>query len=624
MGRMQPSRGLSSRSQEHVVCLCCAASAALWAGSRPSLAVERTQGIFLSGAQAPGLASGVKFSDFVYPSINNSGQVTFAADLTGSAISSSNSSGVWFAPGSNTASLLARQGDQVPGLAAGTRFAALSSPRFPLVYQVRSSGQAGLVAPTLSGTTSGNVILYGPATGTLKVLADSGQPWPSGQGSWSTSYPPILSAYDNGRLAITDPYFNAFTSAFSSMWAGSSSTALNLVIKPGQAAGGIVIQSAWSPQITSTGKTTFGAGRTGPFVGDDQSGFFVASGTTITTLLKYHDPAPGYPTGTIVNNPTGAYTAPAGAYVVTGTTTTGDTALWKGDLSGGALSKLYSRADFLPLVAGATGCALGAPLITPASQIFVTGTFSGTGIATLNDSALCTGTSTGDLKLLIRENDPIHGGAGSYDGVTRIVNAAGQVLLPFRVNSGSTSSNYGLAGYDPSLGIVPLVKVGDQVEIAPNVKRTIKSVGVTYDASVGFGGSYNDGLPSPLNDLGQVVFGALFTDNTQAILTTRIPVAGDTNQDGIVDNTDLKTFLAHFGQPGTRTDGDFNGDGLVGFKDFQLLELNFGRHPPAVAAPNLDLAQLAVAEQSVPEPAIFASIAASALFVSRRRRELRP
>jgi hypothetical protein len=214
---------------------------------------------------------------------------------------------------------------------------------------------------------------------------------------------------------------------------------------------------------------------------------------------------------------------------------------------------------------------------------------------------------------VIREGQQMPGGTGTYDGTTRFINSAGQVLLPFR--------NSGLAGYDPSLGIVPLVKVGDVVEIAPNVKRTISGVGVSYDFDRGVTSSYNDGLPSPLNDQGQIVFSAAFTNNTFAILTTRIPIAGDTNQDGIVDRADLGTLIAHYGKAGTRSDGDFNLDGKVDFIDFQMLELNFGRTPPGMPAVAVDAADLLAAEQSLPEPLTIGSfILLLPIFMRRRRR----
>jgi hypothetical protein len=59
-------------------------------------ASEQSQTVFTTGAQVPGLATGIKFNNFGPSSINDVGQVTFSADMTGASISATNASGVWF------------------------------------------------------------------------------------------------------------------------------------------------------------------------------------------------------------------------------------------------------------------------------------------------------------------------------------------------------------------------------------------------------------------------------------------------------------------------------------------------------------------------------------------------
>jgi hypothetical protein len=55
------------------------------------------------------------------------------------------------------------------------------------------------------------------------------------------------------------------------------------------------------------------------------------------------------------------------------------------------------------------------------------------------------------------------------------------------------------------------------------------------------------------------------------------PIPGDANVDGVVDTNDFAILMSHLNQTGTWTGGDFNGDGRIGFADFQVLELNFGQ-----------------------------------------------
>src|SRR5207244_12746798 len=59
---------------------------------------------------------------------------------------------------------------------------------------------------------------------------------------------------------------------------------------------------------------------------------------------------------------------------------------------------------------------------------------------------------------------------------------------------------------------------------------------------------------------------------------------GDANVDGVVDTNDFAILMSHLNQAGMWTGGDFNGDGRIGFADFQVLELNFGQSVAGVSA----------------------------------------
>jgi hypothetical protein len=76
--------------------------------------------------------------------------------------------------------------------------------------------------------------------------------------------------------------------------------------------------------------------------------------------------------------------------------------------------------------------------------------------------------------------------------------------------------------------------------------------------------------------------------------------------------------MGHYGHAGVRVDGDFNGDGVVNFIDYQMLEQNFGRKPPAVGAAPVEGA-------SVPEPTgtVGLTLALGWGFVRRRKGRVR-
>ena len=189
---------------------------------------------------------------------------------------------------------------------------------------------------------------------------------------------------------------------------------------------------------------------------------------------------------------------------------------------------------------------------------------------------------------------------------------------------GTRLPNFGqaLIGYDPSLGLVPLVRSGDVIEVSPGVSKTVESLTLPGDDFLYAAGSTSEGRGVALNDAGEVVYRAVFTDQSQAIVRTRIPVAGDATFDGLVNFSDFEILFNHFGQLGDRSDGDFNSDGMVDFADFQLLERNFGR-APAGQSPGVspgDLAALEAFAGSVPEPGAAATLALTALCGLRRRR----
>ena len=54
-------------------------------------------------------------------------------------------------------------------------------------------------------------------------------------------------------------------------------------------------------------------------------------------------------------------------------------------------------------------------------------------------------------------------------------------------------------------------------------------------------------------------------------------LVGDVNGDGVVDFNDYMILEANYGKTGATTaDGDLNGDGVVNFTDYQILEENYG------------------------------------------------
>ena len=106
-----------------------------------------------SGDGAPSLP-GVSFAGFGTPQINNAGQTSFFANLTGTGVDTTNNSSLW-----RDSTLIARTGNQAPGLPSGVTLSSLGS------MQLNDAGQLVYVA-TLGGTADGtnNQALYRNST----------------------------------------------------------------------------------------------------------------------------------------------------------------------------------------------------------------------------------------------------------------------------------------------------------------------------------------------------------------------------------------------------------------------------------------------------------------------------
>jgi hypothetical protein len=233
-----------------------------------------------------------------------------------------------------------------------------------------------------------------------------------------------------------------------------------------------------------------------------------------------------------------------------------------------------------------------------------------------------------DLRLVARYGDPVNlpGFQNIRWGSLNVAaNDADQALFGGHLITSGGGQTQALFGYDPSLGVVTLAKAGDAVEVEPGVTKTIASFTVGGDDFIFPFNSTRTGRGAALNDAGEVAYRAVFTDNSQAVLVTRIPVAGDATFDGILNIADFNVIYANFGKTfpgGNRSKGDFNLDGGVDFGDFQMLERNFGYAPPGMSAgvAPADSARLGEFARSVPEPGTLAFITLTAACGLARRR----
>jgi hypothetical protein len=198
------------------------------------------------------------------------------------------------------------------------------------------------------------------------------------------------------------------------------------------------------------------------------------------------------------------------------------------------------------------------------------------------------------------------------------LNSSGESLVTATLSGPGVdaTNNSALWATDPLGHFQLIARTGDAQKIN-GVDRLVKQVNFSMphlgDASV-----------PAMNDAGQVAYQLKFTDGSVANMLATLPsvIAGDADNDLGVDIKDFDILVDHYGQPGTRVDGDFDYDGLVTFQDFQILRGDFGMAYDGTSVPvsDGDWATLDAFAQTVPEPsgALLSAVATAAAVASRR------
>ena len=261
------------------------------------------------------------------------------------------------------------------------------------------------------------------------------------------------------------------------------------------------------------------------------------------------------------------------------------------------------------------------PLVNEAGNVSFVDQLKGTGITSSNDTGLWTG-NAGKLNLVARTGDHAPGTAdgtvfsfpSSFD---HALNNLGQVVFEGTVKGPGVdfSNDNGIWVYDPLKGTRLVAREGQTLQVSPTVALTLKSLDLRTGASTG------DGRATSLSDDGHIAFTAGFTTGIDyAVLVADIGGIrpGDANQDGIIDGTDLKTLLTGLGEAGSFADGDFNFDGTVNYRDFQLMELNYGKSSPDAAG--VPAAAMYLNDGAVPEPGAGGMLVIAVMGMHARRR----
>jgi hypothetical protein len=262
-----------------------------------------TQLVVIDGAAAPGSAAGVTFSSqSIYSgfAMNDAGAVAFMAQLTGPGVTFANRHGLWVgAPGSFR--LVARSGQQAPGLDPDVTIASMNSDQFSRTPGLTPSGKV-LLGTNLSGpgvTGANNQAIWVDDNGSMTLAIRSGVQPPNGlPGSFLHDFhhrDAVIN--DAGDVALLASVFGTGaddTNRFG-IWSKRDGSFDEVARMGSQAPGmapGTVYSSISEPVINQAGDVAFTAAIT-PQSGSPRDAIWAEHDRQVQLIAQGGDPAPG-------------------------------------------------------------------------------------------------------------------------------------------------------------------------------------------------------------------------------------------------------------------------------------------------------------------------------------------
>lgn len=453
----------------------------------PAIAPGQTV-VALSGGAAPGGGSYTSFGPAV---LNNSGQVAFAALLSGGTANAG-----LYAGAAGAVQPVARGGDAAPG---GGTYLNPTSGILSDVFGNPVLNTAGQVA--FSARTPGTVGVYAGAVGAVQPVALSGQSAPGTGGTFGGFGPPTLSPA--GQVAFA----SSLTGGSSTMgvFAGTAGSlrvvALLGQTPPGPAAGtfarfgSMAVQDGAGQAGFYTQLSTNGTSATG-------GGYYAESGGQLRAVAVGGQTAPGTGGGTYATFPSPGLLALAMAG-------TGQVAFATGVTGGSATAGVFAgTATAVQAVALEGQAAPGGGTYTGIQNGRVGVNAAGQVAFATAGGGVYTGLP-GAIQALAVAGQPAPGG-GTFSGIPSnpLLNAAGQVAF---------LDNGALYGWNGA-ALSRLVAVGDVINVAAGGtdNRTVNDISYADQFAT------TAGRFQILNDTGLLVVEITFTDNSSGVFTYQL------------------------------------------------------------------------------------------------------
>jgi hypothetical protein len=491
------------------------------------------------GPLGPGLGAGVKFNALGTPVLNGVGQTAFRGDLTGTGVTISNDRGIWSGGGGSGLTLVARRGNQAPGTPAGVNFIPFFST--PVLNGAGQAAFRGSLTGTgVTGSNDSGIWSEGGGSG-LALVAREGSQAPgtaAGVNFGDFSFTPLV-LNGAGHTAFRGDLTGTGVTISNDrgIWSEGGGSGLALVARTGSQAPGTAVGVNFSgfgdPVLNGAGQTAFHGTLTGTGVtsSNDRGIWSEGGGSGLALVARTGSQAPGTADGvnfssfgTPVFNGAG-HTAFRGDLTGTGVTGLNDSGIWS-EGGGSGLALVAREGSQAPGTAdGVDFSHFGDPVLNGAGQAAFRGSLTGTGVTGSNDSGIWSEGGGSGLALVAREGSQAPGTAtgvtfSSFD--TPVLNGAGQTAFSASLTGAGVTSSYdfGIWATAPD-GVLHLIaREGDRFDVDDDPLIVDRRMILFMSLITASGGE--DGRHTSFNDTGQLAFWLRFTDGSEGIFVATI------------------------------------------------------------------------------------------------------
>jgi len=256
-----------------------------------------------TGDAVPGTSSGVNFTYFKKPVLNDAGQTAFFGQLYDT--NNNSNTGIWSEGGGAGLALVARTGDPAPGTSSGVNFLFSNPPHFPILNGAGQTAFSGFLTGTGVDSSNDRGIWSEGGGAGLALVARAGDAAPGTSSGVNFS--------DFGHSVLNSAGQTAFSGYLTGtgvdssngwgIWSEGGGAGLALVARTGDAApgtsSGVNFSSFDRPVLNGAGQTAFSGGLTGTGVdsSNDRGIWSAGGGAGLALVVRAGDPAPGTSSG---------------------------------------------------------------------------------------------------------------------------------------------------------------------------------------------------------------------------------------------------------------------------------------------------------------------------------------